>query len=125
MRAIHQSHLALLDLYPCVGHPAVINNTQLPTAEAREVATTYNRQSRMTSIAVVVDGQGFWSSAARGFLTAVLFAQRGQSQAKTQVFKDVGDALRWHDEWLGADAPDTEVIGRSVQFLRDLGEEPA
>lgn len=123
MRAIHQSHLELLERYPRVGHLAVINSTpKMPTPEARDLAATFNRQSRMTSIAVVLDGDGFWLSAARGFLTAVLFAQRGQSKAKTQVFKNVGDALRWHDEWLGTDAPDPQVARMGIQFLRDLVE---
>ena len=121
MRAIHQAHLDLLQRYPRVGHLAVINDTpRIPTAEAREVASAYNRQSRMTSIAVGVDGDGFWMSAARGFLTAVLFTQRGQSKAKTQVFKDVDDALRWHDTWLQADAPDHAVLRKAVESLRGL-----
>lgn len=125
MRAIHQSHLNLLDRYPRVGHLAVINNMpKLPTPEARDVASMYNRQSRMTSIAVVVDGDGFWLSAARGFLTAVLFAQRGQSTAKTDVFKHVDDALRWHDRWLGEDAPDPQVAREGIGFLRDLIDRP-
>lgn len=125
MRAIHQSHLELLQLYPRVGHLAVINDTpKMPTAEAREVASTYNRQSRMTSIAVVVDGEGFWVSAARGFLTAVLFAQRGQSKAKTDVFRNVSDALQWHKRWLDVDAPDADVVRVSINFLRDMVEEP-
>ncbi|MFK8000590.1 MAG: hypothetical protein AB8H86_13400 [Polyangiales bacterium] len=125
MRAIHQSHLELLRLYPRVGHLAVINDTpKMPTAEAREVASTYNRQSQMTSIAVVLHGDGFWLSAARGFLTAVLFAQRGQSKAKTQVFKDVSEALEWHKEWLDVDAPDSDVARISMNYLRSMVDEP-
>jgi len=119
MRAIHESHLELLQTHEKVGHLVLIHGMpQLPTPEARELAADYNRQSNMSSVAIVLDGEGFWASAARGFLTTVLFFQR--STAPTELFKTLGEALRWQDDVLGASSPDRQGALRAISRLREL-----
>lgn len=115
MQAIHDSHLELLKDHARVGHLVLIDGgPQIPTAEAREMASRYSKQSKMSSIAVVIRGEGFWLSAARGFLTAVLFLQR--TNAPTQFFKKLDDALDWQSERLGSDAP------RGVEAMKAIRE---
>lgn len=118
MRAIHESHLALLREHPCVGHLVLIHGMpKLPTPEARELAGEYNRQSNMSSVAIVLDGEGFWASAARGFLTTVLFFQR--SKAPTDLFRTLDEALRWQDEVLAENAPDRQGAKAAILRLRE------
>lgn len=118
MRAIHESHLALLEEYERVGHLVLIHGMpKLPTPEARELAGEYNRQSNMSSVAIVLDGEGFWASAARGFLTTVLFFQR--SNAPTELFRTLDDALRWQAEVLAESAPDRLATRSAILTLRD------
>jgi hypothetical protein len=91
---------------------------KIPTPEARDLAARYNERSRMSSIAVVLDGEGFWASAARGFLTTVLFLQR--SKAPTQLFRTLDEALYWQSDTLGALAPDRQGAKRVIGELRQL-----
>ena len=76
----------------------------------------------MSSIAVVVDGEGFWLSAARGFLTAVLFLQRGN--ASTQVFKELGEALVWQSNELGDASPKVRDARAALLALRAVSDGP-
>jgi hypothetical protein len=118
MRAIHESHLALLQEHERVGHLVLIHGMpKLPTPEARELAADYNRRSNMSSVAIVLDGEGFWASAARGFLTTVLFFQR--SKAPTDLFRALDDALRWQDEVLGESAPNRLGARAAILHLRE------
>ena len=119
MRAIHASHLDLLQRFDKVGHLVLIHGMpRLPTPEARELATEFNRQSRMSSIAVVLDGEGFWASAARGFLTAVFFFQR--NTVPTQLFGTLDEALRWQAFVLGPACPDRDASREAILALQDL-----
>jgi len=119
MTAIHQSHLDLLKTHERVGHLVLIHGMpKIPTPEARDLAGRYNERSRMSSIAVVLDGEGFWASAARGFLTTVLFLQR--SKAPTQLFRTLDEALHWQSDTLGALAPDRHGAKRVIGELREL-----
>jgi len=118
MRAIHESHLELLGEHERVGHLVFIHGMpKIPTPEARELAGDYNRRSNMSSVAIVLDGEGFWASAARGFLTTVLFFQR--SKAPTDLFRTLDDALRWQDEVLAEAAPDRQGAKAAILALRD------
>jgi hypothetical protein len=72
----------------------------------------------MSSIAVVLDGEGFWASAARGFLTTVLFLQR--SKAPTQLFRTLDEALAWQEEILGSSAPSHPGARRAIAELREI-----
>lgn len=119
MTAIHQSHLDLLRTHERVGHLVLIHGMpKIPTPEARDLASRYNERSRMSSVAVVLDGEGFWASAARGFLTTVLFLQR--AHAPTQLFKALDDALVWQGDVLGTFAPDRHGARRAIAALREL-----
>ncbi len=117
MTAIHQTHLDLLKTYDRVGHLVIIHGSpKIPAPEARDLAGRYNERSQMSSVAVVVDGEGFWASAARGFLTWVLFLRR--SKAPTQLFRNLDEALAWQAEVLGASAPDEVGAMRAIEALR-------
>lgn len=119
MMAIHESHLELLRTHQRVGHLVFIHGMpKIPTPEAREVAGRFNERSRMSAVAVVLDGEGFWASAARGFLTTVLFIQR--SRAPTQLFKSLDEALAWQTQALGDFAPSRDGAKRAILDLRDL-----
>lgn len=121
MRAIHESHLELLRTHDRVGHLVFIHGMpKLPTPEARELAGDYNRRSNMSSVAIVLDGEGFWASAARGFLTTVLFFQRSINKAPTELFRSLDDALRWQDEVLAESAPEREGAKAAILRLRDM-----
>ncbi len=118
MRAIHEAHLALLHRYPKVGHLVVVRGgAVMPSAEGREVAARYSGKSRMSSIAIVLEAEGFWAGAARGFLTTVLFL-RSRSGAPTQLFRDVDSALEWQNAKLGDAAPNRVATAAALRELR-------
>ncbi|MEM1417813.1 MAG: hypothetical protein AAGH15_23140 [Myxococcota bacterium] len=122
MRAIHESHLALLHRHAKVGHLVLIRGgPKRPTPEAREVASRYSQQSRMSSIAIVLEAEGFWGGAARAFLTAVLFLSR--SEAPTQLFGDIESALDWQAGVLGEHAPPRAEAADALAQLRRLASE--
>jgi hypothetical protein len=126
MRAIHQAHLDLLERHEKVGHLVLIHGMpQLPTPDARDLAGELNERSQMSSVAIVLDGEGFWASAARGFLTTVLFFQRSQAGSPTQLFKELDDAVAWQRRTLGHAAPDPGGAKRAVLRLQDLSFEAA
>ncbi|MEM6958421.1 MAG: hypothetical protein AAF411_19670 [Myxococcota bacterium] len=123
MTAIHLAHLELLEEHDHVGHLVLIHGLpRLPTPEARALAGRYSEQSRMSSIAVIMEGDGFWLSAARGFLTAVLFVQR--SSAPTQLFKGIDPALEWQGRVLDRHAPDQSSVTTALEALRRRSEQP-
>lgn len=100
MQAIHDSHLKILEHRASVAHLVLVDGTpKMPTPEARDRAARYSSQSRMNAIAIVLDGQGFWMSAARAFLTTILFVTR--NDAPTKLFADIDDAVAWQAQVLG------------------------
>ncbi|MEO0322554.1 MAG: hypothetical protein AAF447_06335 [Myxococcota bacterium] len=118
MRAIHEAHLALLHRYPKVGHLVLVRGGALmPSAEGREVATRYSGKSRMSSIAIVLEAEGFWAGAARAFLTTVLFL-KSRSGAPTQLFRDADAALEWQGRMLGDAAPNRIATAAALRELR-------
>lgn len=126
MRAIHEAHLELLASHAEVAHLVAIHGMpKLPTPEARDIAGELNERSQMSSVAIVLDGEGFWASAARGFLTTVLFFQRAQSRAPTQLFKTLEEALSWQRQTLGAAAPDSGGAKKAILHLQELSERAA
>jgi len=70
----------------------------IPSAEVRaQIVQTYAELGEaLVGVAQVVEGEGFWASAALGFIAGLsLLHRRGRT---TKLFARVADALSWVDE---------------------------
>jgi hypothetical protein len=77
-----------------IGQISIIEaTTKLPTPDTREVMTRAMKQSSTRAVAIVMSGQGFWMSAVRSVLTAVVFVVRGK--VAMQFFDSEEESLRW------------------------------
>jgi hypothetical protein len=92
----------------------------LPDAEVRRHGSQL--QAKMSAdihaSGVVVDGAGFWASAAMSVINTIGLVARAQSPSR--VFKDVHEAARWMSQHMEVDAPG---LVEATQRLRD--EPPA
>lgn len=117
MEAIHESHLEVLQRRSTVAHLVLVDGTpKMPTSEARDHASRYSSRSKMSAIAIVLDGEGFWMSAARAFLTTVLFVTR--NDAPTKLFARVEDAVAWQTTTLSQTSEYAEQAQAAIAGLR-------
>ena len=121
LHSIHRSHLALLDR--AAEGTAVFalaeDGTPLPGRAVRRLASRLGVevQDRVRCSAQVLPGSGFWTSAARSALTAMLTLQT--SAYPVRVFGDTRRACGWLVSANGvSDLGEPELV-RAVQSLRD------
>lgn len=120
MEAIHRSHLEVLERRASVGHLVLVEGTpKMPSPEARDHAARYSSQSRMSAIAIVLDGEGFWMSAARALLTTVLFVTR--NEAPTKLFSRLEHAVTWQAAALGETDAYGQRARQAIVGLRAFG----
>ena len=89
----------------------------LPSADIREISETNMREAShwVREAAIVIEGEGFWSSAARSIYTAmVLFSRVPYGQ---KVFRDVRPAGAWLAASL-EDGPSPDELERVIAATR-------
>jgi hypothetical protein len=100
----------------------IINAAPLPTAEARAVfnEVTERYVDRVGCTATMVEGDGFWASAMRSFLTGIFVIQRRPFPVKTVAHLE--DLPGWlaptHNAQTG-EAIEPEQIERALAWLLD------
>jgi len=115
---VHEAHLALLAAHaPTVVFSLAEEGTPLPGAEVRELATRYGNEiaPRIRCSAQVLLGSGFWVSAARSLLTAVLLVR--QVDYPMKICSDIGEAARFI-EVRNPGGPSSLELERAMRELR-------
>lgn len=83
----------------------VIKRAPLPAAGVREAYQELARRyaPHLTSVALLIEGDGFWASAVRAFLTGVVMLDR---RLRTKAFSDVAELSAWIAEAHNEEASD-------------------
>lgn len=117
--AVHHAHLALLERHPTSAVLSVAEQgTPLPGAEVRELAGRFGDEvaDRVRCSCQVILGDGFWASAARSLITAMLFIRTGKYPVR--ICSDVVEAV----EFVAATnrgGPTPMELSRAIAALRE------
>jgi len=115
---VHDAHLSLLaERAPTVVFSLAEEGTPLPGAEVRDLATRFGNEvaPRIRCSAQVLLGSGFWVSAARSFLTAILLVR--QVDYPMKICSEVSEAARFV-EVRNPGGPSSLELERAVATLR-------
>lgn len=116
-----QASFAIAEHFPggVVPFSIIEENTAMPTSEVRGQANECWKQTRsnVRAVATVVEGSGFWVSAARAVITGITMVERGTAPQK--AFSTTEDAIGWLERrHLLGDGNDGATLTRVLTQLR-------
>lgn len=117
LTSIHHAHLALLERFDKSAVLSVAEEgTPLPDAEVRELAGRYGDEvtPRVRCSSQVILGTGFWASAARSLITAMLWIRTGQYPVR------VTDRIDDGCEFIAAANPKGPTAPELIRAVADL-----
>jgi len=97
----------------------VIKRAALPSGEAREAYQELARRyaPHMTCVGLLIEGDGFWASAVRAFLTGAVMLER---RLRTKAFGDLRELSVWvaaaHNEG-SAETFDAEALHAALEWM--------
>ena len=94
-------------------------NTAMPAADVRRAAAMSWKTTRanVRAVATVVEGSGFWVSAARAVITGITMVDRGS--APQRAFSTTEDAVHWLDrQHLLGDGNGSHALTQTITALR-------